>query len=380
MRLRLVGVAAGTIAAAALFAGAAPAGFARTVWLCFPGRAPDPCTPGLSTTVYTPTLKRVRVEQLKPVRNPAIDCFYVYPTVSGQRTGNSNLHVDPEERSIALYQAARYSQYCRLFAPMYRQVTLAGIGQGAAPTTKPSAALALADVRAAFRAYLARYNHGRGFVLIGHSQGSFVLRQLIARDVDPKPSVRRRLVSAILLGGNVLVKRGSGVGGDFKHIPACRSDTQLGCVIAFSTFDQPVPTPSLFGRPSSVLGVPAPKGDVVLCTNPASLGGGSGPLYPIFPSRPFYQGSVLALGIKLLGLEVPTPRTVWWTAPRSYSARCSSANNANVLEITPLGGARRPTPSPTPAWGLHLLDANIALGNLVLIVSREAVAFVASGR
>ena len=237
----------------------APSAWAKTVWLCFPGHRPDPCTPGLSTTVYTPTLKKIRVAHPRAVKNPRIDCFYVYPTVSGQPTGNANLHIDPVERSIALYQAARYSQYCRVYAPMYRQETLAGIGQGS-PTTKPNRAIALADVRRAFATYLRRYNHGRGFVLIGHSQGSFVLRQLIAKDIDKKPAVRRRLVSAILLGGNVLVKRGKGIGGDFKHIPACRSVRQLHCVIAFSTFDQPVPTPSLFGRPNATLGVPPPKG------------------------------------------------------------------------------------------------------------------------
>ena len=350
----------------------APAASAKTVWLCKPGQKLDPCTPGLSTTVYTPTLHKVRVEHPKQVAHPAIDCFYVYPTVSDQKTGNANRHVDPEERSIALYQAARYSQRCRVFAPMYRQVTLSGIGLGT-PTTKPNPALALADVENAFKTYLNRYNHGRGFVLIGHSQGSFVLRQLIAKDVDPKPAVRRRLVSAILLGGNVLVKRGKETGGDFKHIPGCVKRAQLGCVIAFSTFDQPVPNPSLFGRTTV-------KGDAVLCTNPAALGGGSSLVDSIFPSQPFDPQSTLSAGIKLLGLTQPTPPTVWSAEPGSYRAHCSSAGGANVLEITAVGGAKTANPSPTPEWGLHLLDANIALGNLVAIVRAEAAAFVRSGR
>jgi hypothetical protein len=346
---------------------------AKTVWLCFPGHRPDPCTPGLSTTVYTPTLKKIGIQRPRPDKSPPIDCFYVYPTVSGQNTGNSNLRIDPVERSIALYQAARYSQYCRVYAPMYRQLTLAGIGQGA-PTTKPNPAIALADVRSAFATYLRRYNHGRGFVLLGHSQGSFALRELIAKDVDPKPAVRRRLVSAILMGGNVLVKRGSGIGGDFKHIPACRSAAQLHCVIAFSTFDQPVPTPSLFGRPSNIGGTPQAN-TAVLCTNPAALGGGSGLLDIISPSTPFYTGSILSAGIALLGVTFPHPPTVWWTIPRSYRASCSSANNAHVLEIRAVGGGQTPKPSPTPEWGLHLLDANIALGNLIQIVKRESAAF-----
>jgi Protein of unknown function (DUF3089) len=345
---------------------------AKVIWLCKPGQQPDPCTPGLSTTVFSPQLKPGRVEHPKQVKKPAIDCFYVYPTVSDQKTLVANRDIDPEERSIALFQAARYSQYCRVFAPIYRQLTLAGIAMGA----KPSASdlkVGPSDVREAFRTYLQKYNHGRGFVLIGHSQGSFVLRTLIAKDVDPKPAVRERLISAILMGGNVLVKNGKGAGGDFQHISACRSAIQLGCVIAFSTFDQPPPADSLFGRTTV-------KGEHVLCTNPAALGGGSGMVTPILPSKPFAPGTQIAIGNLLLHIKQPMPSTVWSTEPGSYSARCSSAGGANVLQLRALHGAQVASPSPTKEWGLHLLDANIALGNLIAIVKREAVAFAIDHR
>ncbi len=351
------------------FAALSPAASARIVWLCRPGQHPDPCTPRLSTTVYSPTLEPLRVIHPKAIKRPAIDCFYVYPTVSDQPTINANLRVDPTERSIALFQAARYSQYCRVFAPMYRQITLAALGKGLGPSSLQEK-LPLDDVRAAFRTYLQRYNHGRGFVLIGHSQGSFVLRSLIASDVDPKPGVRHRMLSAILLGGNVLVKRGRGIGGDFKHIAACRSAIQLGCVIAYSTFDQVPPNPSLFGRTTVT-------GDQVLCTNPGALAGGSAKVDPIFPSAPFAPGSGIALGIRLLKLHQPRPPTVWSSEPGAYRARCASSNGANVLEISPLAGAQVAAPSPTPEWGLHLLDANIELGNLLTVVKREAAAFAA---
>jgi hypothetical protein len=290
----------------------------------------------------------------------------------GQRSADRerDLHIDPEEDSIALYQAARYSQYCDVYAPMYRQVTLAGIGLGS-PTTKPNAALAVSDVEHAFETYLHKYNHGRGFVLIGHSQGSFVLRKLIAQLIDRKPAVRKLLISAILMGGNVLVKRGQQIDGDFKHIPGCRTDTQLACVIAFSTFDQTPPSDTLFGRPPN-----ASSGTQVLCTNPAALAGG-GLLDPISPSAPFDPNSSLAAGIALMGVKFPTPPTVWWSAPGSYSARCETLGGATVLEVHARDGAPTPNPSPTPAWGLHLLDANIALGNLIDIVKSETAAFAA---
>ena len=360
----------------ALLLAAPPAASARTVWLCKPGTPRDPCTPGLSTTIYSPTLASpLRVIHPRAESRPPIDCFYVYPTVSNEKTGNSDLTIQPVERSIALYQASRYSQYCKVYAPMYRQVTLGGIGLGK-PTTTPNAKLALSDVTSALKDYLNRYNHGRGFVLIGHSQGSFVLRSVIANVIDSNAALRKRLVSAILLGGNVVVKGNTGVGGDFKHIPACRSDTQLGCVIAFSTFDQPVPSNSLFGRPAALTGHTLPAGAEVLCTNPASLGGGSGLLDSISPSAPFAPHSPLATGIKILGITFPQPSTVYWGTNGAYSASCVDSNGAHVLMITARHGAPTPNPSPTPGWGLHLLDANVAQGNLVQIVHDEGRAFV----
>lgn len=370
-RRRLLVVGAMVVVAALAWASLASA---KTVWLCRPGEHHDPCRPGLSTTVYSPTLKFTRVIHPRPVAHPSFDCFYVYPTVSDQTTTLANRRIDPEERSIALYQAARYSQYCRVFAPMYRQVTVPALQSGN-HESPAQLRTPLRDVENAFATYLRRYNHGRPFVLVGHSQGSFVLEQLIAQRIDSRPAVRRRLLSAVLMGGNVLVKAGRGIGGTFHHIPACRSSTQLGCVIAFSTFDQPPPANSLFGRTS----VP---GEQVLCTNPAALATGSSTragsaadVHPIFPSAPFAPGTLIAAGISLLHLAQPHPPTVWFSEPGAYRAHCSGAGGAHVLQITPLAGAQTPTPSPDPTWGLHLLDANVALGDLLTVVRRQAATY-----
>lgn len=337
---------------------------AKTIWLCHPGMAHDPCAPGLSTTVYSPTLSPLRTVHPRR-RTPRFDCFYVYPTVSDQPTTLANRRVDPEERSIALYQAARYSQYCRVYAPMYRQVTLTALSSG----TRESPAqlkVPLHDVTAAFRAYLRR-SHGRPFALIGHSQGSFVLEQMIHKVIDPDPALRARwLLSAVLLGGNVLVKDGSDVGGTFRHIPACRSADETSCVVAFSTFDQPVPTDSLFGRTTV-------KHEHVLCVNPATLRGRPRQAVdPIFPSAPFAPGTLIAAGIALLHITQPEPSTVWSSLPGAYSARCSTAGGADVLQIRARNGAQTPTPSPSPSWGLHLLDAQVELGNLVSLLHVQA--------
>src|ERR1700722_3459355 len=103
----------------------APSG---TVWLCRPGMADDPCTPGLTRTDTTASGRTLGVVKVQAARHPKSDCFYVHPTVSDQKTPNADLTVDPTERSIALYQAARFSSVCRVYAPMYRQLTLTTIG------------------------------------------------------------------------------------------------------------------------------------------------------------------------------------------------------------------------------------------------------------
>src|SRR5919107_2642928 len=143
---------------------------AKTVWLCKPGKPNDPCKVSLDTTRFSPQGKRLGVDHVKRVRRPKFDCFYVYPTVSDQKTPTANFEIDPELRSIALYQAARYTSECRMYAPVYRQVTLLGI-LGIAPPSPAERERSYTDVRSAWRDYLKNYNHGRGVVIIGHSQG-----------------------------------------------------------------------------------------------------------------------------------------------------------------------------------------------------------------
>lgn len=358
--------------AAVLMALAAPgsAGAAKPVWLCKPGIEDNPCEPKLKTTLLSPTGQEVGVENVKAAKRPKVDCFYVYPTVSDQPGPQANLDIDPELRSIALYQAARFSRECRVFAPVYRQITLSGFGLsggGGGGVTPEMLELAYQDVLNAWRNYLKKHNDGRGVVLISHSQGTFNLTQLVAEEIDPKRRARKRLVSALLLGGNVTVAEGQDVGGDFQHVKACRSKKQIGCVVAFSTFDGPVPSGAAFGRTGE-------PGQEVLCTNPAALGGGSAPLDTIQPSEPFAPGTIAA-GIAALGLPTPVVSTPWIEYRGAYNGACSSADDADVLQITGVGGAPDLNAVP-PSFGLHLVDGNIALGNLTDLVRKQGKKFV----
>jgi hypothetical protein len=346
-----------------------------TVWLCKPGIPDNPCEPGFDTTLISPAGQILGTQTLKPDKKRKFDCFYVYPTVSDDKTTNSDLSIDPEERSIALYQAARYGLHCRVFAPMYRQVTLQALFAGG--SIPPEAAqIAYGDVLAAWKTYLRKYNQGRGVVLIGHSQGTFVLRELIHQAIDPNKKVRKRLISGILLGGNVTVASGKNVGGDFKNIPGCTKAKQIGCVMAFSTFNGPVPNDTKFGRPSAASESGLPNTGDVLCTNPAALGGGSALLTSVFPTAPFAPGTTIGIATQAVGQPMPTGATTPWFQAQAYTGACDSANNAHVLQISPVPGAPTLHPVPDQTWGLHLVDANIALGTLTDDVAVEAKAWL----
>ena len=340
-----------------------------TVWLCKPGLADNPCKPGFGTTQISTSGEVIGPAPVKPDRKPAADCFYVYPTVSEDHSPNSDLSIDPELRSIALYQAARFGLHCRVFAPVYRQITLDALFSGQPPTAEQRD-LAYGDVVDAWKTYLARYNDGRGVVLVGHSQGTYMLRALIRDYVDPKRAARKRLVSAILLGGNVLVREGSATGGDFRRIAACESPRQTGCAIAFSTFNAPVPAEARFGRATTTLDGATATGDEVLCTNPVGLGGGSGTLRTVFPAEPFAPGTRIGAATEAVGLPRPDVSTPWVQA-EAYTGECSAADGADVLQITPLAGAPALNAVPDANWGLHLTDGNIALGSLTNLVGRQ---------
>jgi hypothetical protein len=361
------------------FSVAAPAS-ATTTWLCKPGlEGGDPCTIGLDTTEISPTGQPQRTTKVRRARDRTIDCFYVYPTVSDQERPQATRAIDPELRAIARFQAARYSRDCRVNAPVYRQITLQGLNAPDMVTTGMRES-AYRDVRSAWREYLRNDNEGRGVVIVGHSQGTFILRRLIAEEVDPKASARKRLVSALLLGGNVLVEKGSDRDGDFKRVAACRSHTQLACIVAFSIFNGPVPQDARFGRTGGRSVSSRLPGTEVLCTNPASLGGGSGAITPVFPSRPFPASTTIGTGNSLIGFPFPDPnsiKTPWISAPRAYSARCSSDGGADVLQVTSRGGAPVLRPLPDPTWGLHLTDANLPLGELAELVRAQARQYVA---
>jgi hypothetical protein len=374
----MIGGAAGGAAALVLAFGAAAAR-ADVVWLCKPGAADNPCQIGLDTTVReSDTADRVQTPAADPRE---IDCFYIYPTASNQLTPNADKSRDPELKSITQWQAARFSQHCRVYAPVYRQATLVSLVTGTLSLPGGDRQLGYGDVLEAWREYLAKDNAGRGVVLIGHSQGAVMLRQLLRREIESHRDQLRRLVGAVLLGGNVTVPAGKLVGGDFRQTPLCTRRAQVGCVVAYSSFAGDPPHNTRFGtslpppanNPSTLPGGP---GYAIACTDPRPLAGSSGPLRILTPSRPFAPG-LLAAGIVVTFAGMPpSAPTTWVIAADRYDGTCSTVNGATVLRYDPIGASRRPLFFPEPTWGTHLIDVNVELEPLISLVAQQAERWV----
>src|SRR6185436_19688632 len=255
-------------------------------WLCRPGRK-DSCAVDLTTTIVAANGK-FKKESFKAAKNAPVDCFYVYPTVSLDQGGNSDMTAGPEEHGVILQQFARFSSVCRVYAPLYRQVTLTALRSIISGKAMPvDRQLGYNDVLDAWNYYLKNDNAGRGVVLIGHSQGSGVLTQLIRNEIDGKP-VQEKVISALLLGTNLPVEKGKDVGA-FQHIPLCKSASQVGCAVAYASFRDTVPPPanSRFGKVQG-------ENMASACVNPAALGGGSGQLHSYLSNGRFIASSAAA--------------------------------------------------------------------------------------
>jgi DUF3089 family protein len=350
-------------------------------WLCRPGRQ-DACAVDQSTTVISATGK-LTLEPWAASPNAPIDCFYVYPTVSNDSAGNSGMNAGPEEKGVVGVQFARFASKCRTYAPLYRQATITALKAAAIGSPIPvDRAMAYGDVLDAWNYYLAHDNQGRGVVLIGHSQGSVVLTKLIRDEIDGKP-VQARLISALLLGINLPVPQGKDVGGAFQHVPLCHAASETGCVITYVSFRASYPPPA-GGR----FGKVADPSMMAACTNPAALEGGSGELHAYLTAHG--SGVVADSNSPQSWVKPEQPITTpFVSVPGMLTAECVMNEHGSYLAVTVRAdaGGRRANDiagdvvvngEVRPEWGLHLIDVNVAMGNLIEIVSQQSKTYLAA--
>ncbi|MEM8497914.1 MAG: DUF3089 domain-containing protein [Pseudomonadota bacterium] len=322
------------------------------LWLCKPGISLDRCLELDQTTTFVYEDGNMAVFEHEPIEDAPYDCFYVYPTVDfAEEPGNTLDLTDDTAMLRPLYnQAARFTQLCDVYAPKYRQMTFSSYGLDDVFNSE-FFELAYSDVEEAFDQYLLE-NPNRDFVLLGHSQGSHVLIELLIRRFENDDALRNRMISALTVGptGRLEVPSGQLAGGTVQNIPLCSQATDTGCIVAYDSIaagaEEQRPLPEQ----------PRP------CVDPTLLGGEPG-----ITAATIYNDSE----------GIPFPEgvdTSWIAFPGLYSAACE--RDGYLAVDTAPGRTTVFTPQLIQAFlggtTLHQTDYTFAIGDLLRIVETQA--------
>ncbi|MEV4155611.1 DUF3089 domain-containing protein [Nocardia salmonicida] len=393
-----------------LVTGAAPAqadpeGASQVAWLCRPGLVDNPCGQDHAGRLGDPPQGRFpdgRVASLQVTTVGAdaeavpatagdadVDCFYVYGTtdVLPNPLIGSVPEIRPEHVSTLLEQAGPMLDRCRMFAPLYRQDTYIQLGINVLTRTDSYEGPGFDDVVAAFDDYWAHDNldaetgKRRGVVLLGHSQGSVAIQNLLRARFDGNPETTAQLVSALPIGGKVrtpadrLAGEGTDPDSTFQHLPLCSREPgapmPIGCVVAYSSYASNSPTPG----PGSMVWNSG-REHRTACVNPAALlrpqsENTAVPISPMVATRALTGGE---------GPDVPGG-FVRYAGALTASCRVATDVEGGIsswLEVqgdltSILGDAAHPLAIPGSGdLGLHAADVTLTAGDLTDLIAAQS--------
>lgn len=335
-------------------------------WLCAPGLDKDECLSVDLTTSEAGEGGAFESVSTEAAQSPKLDCFYIYPTYDTRpEADNATDFSDLSKILLAMRnQAARFTSVCRVIAPLYRQMTIGTYGEPGGYSATLQFERAYADVEDAFDHYLENISDGRPFVLMGHSQGTHMLTQLVAQRIDGDAALRKQMTAALLIGpvGAIHVPEGKDVGGTFKNVPLCSDAKESGCIVAFDSKGGGLP----YDRPPSL---PIPDGMKRACVLPTTLGGGT--------------GNILELSIweKDSGLPLPPAASEPFVAFRgATSAECEDDGMLGLSAVADAPAQVPLTPQNLQSVlvgrggmpSLHIVDYNYAMGDLLRFVKAKA--------
>ena len=139
-------------------------------------------------------------------KNCEVDIFYVLPTIYADKNNaymlwHDNKAIQKKSLMFATQHTDIFSGYCRVFSPYYRQAEFSRVMKEIdLPVEKQTfIRIGIHDVREAFRYYMKHHNKGRPFILLGFSQGSMALLEMMKTEFADR-KINAKLVAAYLIG------------------------------------------------------------------------------------------------------------------------------------------------------------------------------------
>lgn len=238
-----------------------------------PPPAPDYSMPyAWAATSGAPGAAAIVPEGASPMAQDApADVFFIYPTTSAARdrwnddVADRRLNAWTDMSSIAR-QASIFNGCCRVFAPRYRQASF--IDQNG--ERELALALAYEDIDAAFSYFLEHHSNGRPFIIAGHSQGGYLVADLLEKRINGTP-LADRMVAAYAVG--MAVAEGEAAA-RFADIPVCAAASQTGCFVQWNAVTPEMDVDFMAERMEAFFveryGEDAP-GRQIVCNNPVSF-------------------------------------------------------------------------------------------------------------
>lgn len=176
---------------------------------------------------------------LPGVVDKPVDVFYLYPTAWQKENANEPNICQIDNPSMLRgsklafnRQATVFETIANIYAPYYRQVdAVYCLSLPLEEHEKLIGGIPKSDAFAAFDYYIKHYNHGRPFILAGHSQGSNILLFLLSDYMKEHPEVYARMVAAYVIGysvtDNYLAQN--------PHLKFAKGPDDTGVIISYNT-------------------------------------------------------------------------------------------------------------------------------------------------
>ncbi len=272
------------------------------------------------------------VAQNQHFQTGPVDVFFVHPTTfDGGRDWNGPIDDVRSQRQLEKIMLPNYAgpfvRVGRIFAPRYRQASLYAEQLTLREDARDARRFAYGDVLAAFRYYLAHYNLGRPYILVGVEQGGLIVDRLLREEVARNPGLVDKLAAAYLIDA-IVPAAGYAPG---KPVPACTRRGQARCVLGWMSVEESDPHRAREMLSRALVWTPEGQLDNLddapaLCVNPL-LGGQSEDKAPARLNLGAANASELEWGARAAFM------------PRQVSAQCV---NGTLRVSRPRSGSLRP--------------------------------------